>query len=162
MRENIKNIFQARHVHLHRSFCLSTYSSYFYHKFIGRSLLKLNNRIFIRVFDWMIGFIDTLYKVLGSTGNYSAIAIYTLYSSSLHTHQGSQSSLVVSWQRIYNSLTVTSNNTWSLLFTSQLISFAIILQLPISKTQLNSVSLLPGSYPDRLASQNSTRQNSSL
>jgi hypothetical protein len=27
---------------------------------------------------------------------------YTLYSSPLHTHYGSQSSLVVSWQRIYN------------------------------------------------------------
>jgi hypothetical protein len=33
--------------------------------------------------------------------------IYTLYSSPLHT----QSSLVVSWQRIYHSLTVTSNHT---------------------------------------------------
>jgi hypothetical protein len=33
---------------------------------------------------------------------------YTLYSSPLHTHYCSQSSLVVSWQRIYNSLTVTA------------------------------------------------------
>jgi hypothetical protein len=33
-----------------------------------------------RVLDWMIGFIDTLYIALGTTGNYSAIAI-------LHTCQ---------------------------------------------------------------------------
>jgi hypothetical protein len=34
--------------------------------------------------------------------------IYTLYGSPLHTQSGSQSSLVVSWQRIYNSLIVTA------------------------------------------------------
>jgi hypothetical protein len=39
-----------------------------------------------RVLDWMIGFIDTLYIQLGTTGNYSATAIPTLYSSPLHTH----------------------------------------------------------------------------
>jgi hypothetical protein len=37
-----------------------------------------------RVLDWMIGFIDTLYTQLGTTGSYSAIAISTLYSSPLH------------------------------------------------------------------------------
>jgi hypothetical protein len=63
----------------------------------------------------MIGFIDTSHTPLGTTGNYSAIAIPTLYSSPLHTHLGSQSSLVVPWQRIYNSLTVISNHTWRLL-----------------------------------------------
>jgi hypothetical protein len=31
------------------------------------------------------GFIDTLYTQLGTRGNYSAIAISTLYSSLLHT-----------------------------------------------------------------------------
>jgi hypothetical protein len=36
--------------------------------------------------DWMIGFIDILYTPLGTTGNYSAIALSTLYSSLLHTH----------------------------------------------------------------------------
>jgi hypothetical protein len=55
---------------------------------------------------------------LGTTGNTALSLIYTLHSSPLHTHQGSQSSLVVSWQRIYNSLTVISDHTWSLLFTA--------------------------------------------
>jgi hypothetical protein len=59
-----------------------------------------------RVLDWMIGFIDTLYIQLGTSGNYSATGISTIYSSPLHTHYGFQSSLVVSWQRIYNSLTM--------------------------------------------------------
>jgi hypothetical protein len=40
---------------------------------------------------------------------------YTLSSSPLHTHQDSPSSLVVSWQRIYHRLTVTSHHTLSLL-----------------------------------------------
>jgi hypothetical protein len=82
--------------------------------------------------------------------------IYTLYSSPLHTTLGSQSSLVVSRQRIYNSLTATSNLTWRLLFTAYFL-LAIILQLPIPKTWLNSIPLLPSSYPGRLASRNSTQ-----
>jgi hypothetical protein len=53
--------------------------------------------------DWMIGFIDTLYIQLGTTGNSSATAISALYSSPLHMHYNSQSSPVVSWQRIYKS-----------------------------------------------------------
>jgi hypothetical protein len=44
-----------------------------------------------------------------------ASAIAELHSSPLHMHYGSQSSLVVSWQRVYNSLTVTSNHTQSFL-----------------------------------------------
>jgi hypothetical protein len=38
------------------------------------------------VLDWMIGFIDTIYTVLGTTGNYSAIAnIHTLWFTITHT-----------------------------------------------------------------------------
>jgi hypothetical protein len=38
--------------------------------------------------------------------------IYTLYNSPLHIHQGSQSSLVVSWQRVHNSLTVPTHKVF--------------------------------------------------
>jgi hypothetical protein len=63
----------------------------------------------------MVGFIDKLYIQLLTTDGYSVIAdlqIRVLQFTFLHTHQGSQSSLVVSWQRIFNSLTVTSNHTF--------------------------------------------------
>jgi hypothetical protein len=37
--------------------------------------------------DWVIGFIDTLYTLLGTTGNYSAIAnLHTLQFTVIHTH----------------------------------------------------------------------------
>jgi hypothetical protein len=50
---------------------------------------------------WMTGFIDTLYTPFRTTRNYSAIADHTLQFSITYT-------LVVSWQRIYNSLTVSA------------------------------------------------------
>jgi hypothetical protein len=56
--------------------------------------------------DWIT---DTLFTQFGTTGNAALSLIYTHCSSPFHTHYGSQSSLVVSWQRIYQSLTVTSN-----------------------------------------------------
>jgi hypothetical protein len=62
-----------------------------------------------RILDWMIGFIDTLYT--HNPGLQAIQLIYTLYSPLSHTHYSSQSSLVASWQRIYNSLTATSNHT---------------------------------------------------
>jgi hypothetical protein len=59
--------------------------------------------------DWIY---CTLY--IHTTRNYrqySVITILRTFSSLLHTHYDSQSSLVVSWQRISNSHTVTSNHT---------------------------------------------------
>jgi hypothetical protein len=72
--------------------------------------------------------------------HYSTIAIYTLSSSPLHAHWDSQSSLVVSWQRIYNRI------THKVLFSQSNSFLAIVLQLPISKTRPNSIPLLPSSY----------------
>jgi hypothetical protein len=56
-----------------------------------------------------IGWLDLLHLIhsqLGTIGNIALSLIYTLCSSPLHTHYGSQSSLGVSRQRIYNSRTV--------------------------------------------------------
>jgi hypothetical protein len=46
------------------------------------------------------------------------LLFYTHYSSPLHTSYVYQSSRVVSWQRMYHSLTVTSYHTWCRLFRS--------------------------------------------
>jgi hypothetical protein len=88
--------------------------------------------------------------VYSTTCNTALSLIYPLYNSPLLTHLYSQSSLAVSWQRIYKRLTITSNHTWSFPF------LALILRLPIPKTRLQSIPLLPSSYPGRLASRNST------
>jgi hypothetical protein len=61
-----------------------------------------------RVLHWMMGFVDCYITHLAVTNNTALSLIYTLYSSPLHTHYCSQSSLVVFWQRIYNSFVDTA------------------------------------------------------
>jgi hypothetical protein len=51
-----------------------------------------------------------LYTQREITGNTALSLIYALYSLPLNTHYGSQSSLVISWQRIFNSISVTATN----------------------------------------------------
>jgi hypothetical protein len=85
---------------------------------------------------------------------YSASAALHNFSSPMHTHKVSQSLIVVSWQRIYNSLSF--QITYAVFFSQLNSILAINLQLPIEKTRLNSIPLIPSSYPGRLASRNST------
>jgi hypothetical protein len=106
----------------------------------------------------MIRFPDTLYTPLRTTDDYSTTAVLNILQFTVtHTLVFSVFT-IVSWRWIYNSLTVISNHTRSLL--SQPNSFlAIILRLSTQflcsqphilsgwclKTQLNSVLLLPAS-----------------
>jgi hypothetical protein len=91
----------------------------------------------------MIGFIDTLFTPLGTTGNYksyNAIAdLHILQFAITHTLMSSVCTSRI-LQRIYNSLTVTaahikySNHTLSLLFTARL-------SFPLNRTNNSDASI---------------------
>jgi hypothetical protein len=89
----------------YKSELLDLYTSLYFAYILSRVGVTIDG-----VLDWMTEFIDTLYTHVRTTGNTSLLLIYTLRSSGFQTHYDSQSSLVMSWQRIYNSLTVTSNH----------------------------------------------------
>jgi hypothetical protein len=97
----------------------------------------------MRDYRWVFGFDDCFYCTLyiHTARDYMQLQRYRWFTHfTVHRY-----TLVVSWQRIYHSLTVTSNNTWSLLFKHN--SFlAIILQLPVPKTRFHSVPLLPAGW----------------
>jgi hypothetical protein len=87
------------------------------------------------------------FKQFGTTGNTALSLVYTLSSSSLHTHQVSQSSLVVSWQQSHCHIKSHMKS-----YIHGLIPF-----LPLfCNCQINSI---PSSHPGRLASRNSTLQS---
>jgi hypothetical protein len=82
--------------------------------------------------------------------------LFNIFSAALHIWRLSTPS--ATWGRAMQWWQRTHLTRWSLLFTAW--SFlAIILQLPIPKTRLNSIPLLPSSYPGRLASRNSTNSS---
>jgi hypothetical protein len=68
------------------------------------------------VLGWMIGFfVNYTFAQFRTADSTAPSLFYTLSSALVHMPWGSQSSLVISWQQIHNSLTVTSTHTWSLL-----------------------------------------------
>jgi hypothetical protein len=88
----------------------------------------------------MIWLTDNLYILLGTTSNTALSLIYTLFRSIGHA-KSSQCSLVVSWERIYNSLTVTSVHTKFFFFFTAQFQFLNHLRRPtlsLSRHSFNS------------------------
>jgi hypothetical protein len=105
-----------------------------------------------RVLDWIIGFIDTVYQTLWTTGNYSTISY--LYNLQFTVTQA-LGLLVFTSRILATDLQQYHCNFKSHMKSSfhSLISFLLLFR----NCQLNSIPLLPSSYPGRLASRNSTQ-----
>jgi hypothetical protein len=88
---------------------LHTYTPVFPKIVFREAKIRVTKCDYRRVLNWIIGFIDTLFTVLGATGTTALPLFYTLTTL--------LSSLFVSWQRIYNSITVTSNRKFVALTT---------------------------------------------
>jgi hypothetical protein len=101
-----------------------------------------------RILDWMIWFIAPYTFTTRDYRQFQRYCWSIHFPAHRYTCTRVLFSIVVSRQRIYNSLTVTSNHTRSPLCTVQLFSCHYCL--------LNSIPLLRNSYPGRLASRNST------
>jgi hypothetical protein len=93
------------------------------------------------VLDSIIWFIYTLYIQIVTTNITALSLIYTLYKSLGHA-KSSQSSIVVSWQGIYNSLTVTAAH-YEVFFAKPNSFLAIILPTANSGDSLNSLLQMP-------------------
>jgi hypothetical protein len=104
----------------------------------------------------MIGFIDTLYIY---TLGLQAIQRYR-WSTNFTVHLTHALEFSVHTTRIlptdFNIVPLSLQITHEVSFSQPNSFFAIILQLPIPNTRLNSIPLLPSSYPGRLASRNPT------
>jgi hypothetical protein len=102
----------------------------------------------------VIGFIDALFTQLGTTGNYTSI-------TDLHGVQRYTRTRILSLHQPnpsngFITASLSHQITHEVFFTPPNSFLAIILQLPIPKTRLNSIPLLPSSYLSRLTSPNST------
>jgi hypothetical protein len=92
-----------------------------------------------RVLDWMIGFIDTLYIVLGTVGNYSAIVILHAFQFTVPYALGFSvfPSRILATELSQFHWHFKSHMKYS--FRSLIPFLALILRLPIPKTRLNSI-----------------------
>jgi hypothetical protein len=108
-----------------------------------------------RGFGLVNRFIAILYTVRGATVDTALSLLYTHYSSPLHTHCDSKSSLAVSWQRIYQSHCNYKSHIKSS-FHSLIPLLPLFCNCQFRRLDSIQIPLLPSSYSGRLASGNST------